>query len=82
VKKIIHFKVPLLNRGMMDDLAIRPETLRKFLELIKGHLGEEFIVTASPFDPSELRIDNEELRVLNFDMKQISVEDLINLIKL
>lgn len=82
MKKIIHFKVPLLNRGMKDDMAISPEILGRFLKLIKEHLGEEFIVIASPFDPSELRIDNEELRALNFDMKQISVEDLINLIKL
>lgn len=81
MKRVIHFKVPLLNNGMVDRLAISPELLGKFLQLIKNHLGDEFLITASPLEPSELVLEGSELKFYNFDMEQIGVEELIKLIK-
>lgn len=75
---ILHFQVPLLDNGRVDNLAIRPETLGKFLQLIKNRVGDDYAVVASPCVPSLLDYKGDLL--YNFDMKQITVNDLISMI--
>ena len=82
MKKIIHFKIPLLdNTKFPDAMAIRPETTGKFMRLIKNWLGEDFYIISSPFEPSELIVEGQGISVYNFDMKQINFDDLIEMVR-
>lgn len=79
--KILHFQIPVnFDRGIKDDFGISPERLGQFLRFIKKQVGEDYCIIASPMSPSALDFDGET-QVFNFDMKQISIEELIELIK-
>lgn len=80
MKSILHFQIPLLNRNLIDDLAIRPETLGKFIKLAQDKLGEEWIVVASPFDPLVMDLSDNEQKFYNFKMNQINFEELQKLV--
>ena len=74
MKNILHFQVPLNSNG---EIAIRAKDLGTFISLTKNLLGEDYYVIASPCIPSLLSSES----LLNFDMKQVNVEELIKLIQ-
>jgi hypothetical protein len=74
--KILHFQVPMdENLGF----TITPDTLQKFLTLVKEKVGNEFCVMATPCHATLLSTEKDE--VYNFDMKQISFEELKTLVE-
>ena len=73
MKNILHFQIPLGNRGIKDDLSIRPEILGGFMKIAQKVLGNEYYVVASPFIPSLL---SDESVLYNFDMAQITLAEL------
>lgn len=79
MKSILHFQIPVGTRGIQDDILIRPETIGKFLKLVKDKIGDDYLVITSPCTPSLLDYKGETL--YNFDMKQISIEELLLLLE-
>ncbi len=79
-KKIIHFQIPIeQNKPYRDALAISPETLGKFLSILRTSLDrEEWEIIASPFIPS---VSEDGKTFFNFELGQLSKEELFNLIK-
>lgn len=73
-KKILHFKI----QSDLNGIPIySPELLGKFMKLIQDKLKDEYIIIASPYDPSTSYGDS----FCNFDMQQLTKEDLLNMIK-
>jgi hypothetical protein len=71
--KILHFQVP-----MDKDKYISPDVIGKFVKLIKEKIGDEYFVLSTPCVPTLLDSENT---LLNFDMKQISINELMDLVK-
>lgn len=77
-KIILHLKIPLLDKAIeVNDWAISPEELGEFMKYIQEKLGEKYIVIASPCEPSLYR---KNKRFYNFDMQQLTREDLDNVL--
>lgn len=49
-RKLVHFKIPLMNDGTRDSLAISPDVVRQFAYLAKNVLGPKYIVLCTPFE--------------------------------
>jgi hypothetical protein len=78
--KILHFQIPLKdNARIKDSFAITPNLLGQFMNFIKEKVGNEFIVVASPCVPG---IIGEDDILYNLDMKQITLKEIKELIKL
>lgn len=77
MKKIIHFEIPTGDRSIRNDFKISAETLGKFVRLIQEKLGEDWVVITSPMKPS-LTEDMEHF--YNFELKQLSKEELLDMI--
>lgn len=73
MKNIIHFK--------FDLNEYQPDVVGKFLKFLQERLGEDFQVIASPFDPSMADIQNNNLKLYNFQLNEISIEELKKLIR-
>jgi hypothetical protein len=76
-KKILHLQIPVReNSSRNDELTIGPELLGKFLKLIKDNIGDDWEIITSPCLPGT----NPEEEVYNFDMKQITLDELKSMI--
>lgn len=76
-KKILHLQIPVREGSTIEnDLTVSAELMGKFLELIKNNIGNEWKVITSPCLPGT---DPEE-EVYNFDMKQITLDELKSMI--
>lgn len=75
--KILHLKIPLLNKNSQNGFAISLEIISRFMEIIEEKIGDEYIVVASPFDPSISEGDE----FYTFDMKKLSKKELMDIIK-
>lgn len=74
MKKIIHFKIPMEG----NRISIPPELVGKFMTLMKDAIGSEYIIIASPFDPSS---SLDGVFFYNFDMEQLDVEQLVEMVE-
>lgn len=72
MKNILHLQV-----DFSTDKVISPELLGKFVGLCQKKLGDDFVAIASTTEPSMV---SEEHRLYNFNMKQISLEELNSMI--
>jgi hypothetical protein len=78
--KILHFQIPLKeNAKIKDSFAITPNLLGQFMNFVKEKVGDEFTVVASPCAPG---IIGEDDILYNFDMTQITLRELKELMKL
>lgn len=78
-KKILHFQIPIrANSTTRDQFSIEPETLGKFMKMIQEKIGKDFIVIASPCEPSLL---SRKDSLYNFNMEQITLAELKDMIK-
>lgn len=76
--KILHLQIPSKRIKAKDSFAITPQLLGDFMNFIKEKMGDEFTVIASPCVPSLL---SDEDIVYNFDMKEIKLAEIKELIK-
>jgi hypothetical protein len=79
MKKILHLQIPLIKGEphFQDRFAVSADNLGKFLNMIRSALGDEFVVVASPCEPSLL---SEEDKLYNFNMEQITLKELKEMI--
>ena len=80
MKNIIHFQIPIREgkTTIQDAYSISSQVLGKFMQLAENRLGLDYKVIASPCLPSLLSKDSV---VYNFDMKQLSVEELTKILE-
>jgi hypothetical protein len=77
-KKILHLQIPFMPEPKSrDDFSVYPETMGKFIKIIQEKLPE-FVVVASPCEPSLL---SKKDKLYNFNMDQISLKELKDMIK-
>jgi hypothetical protein len=75
MKKILHFQLPINNRG---SILIPMELAGKFINLAQNRVGNEWAVIASPCVASVLEDDGN---FKNFVLSNISEEELLELFK-
>lgn len=77
-KDILHLKIPLLESGRKDDLAISPELLGQFITIIRKELGDSYYIITSPFEVSILKINNmKNMNIISDDLTTEMLSDII-----
>lgn len=72
MKSILHLKIPMGSDT--DDFKVSPQILGQLMKFTQERLGKDFLVVASPFDPS-LYINNTKNSVLyNFNVENLTNE--------
>lgn len=68
MKNILHFQINL-NKD-------KPEIISKFMEITKSKLSDDWDVICSPYIPSQMKLEDQNMVLYNFDMKQITLDQL------
>jgi hypothetical protein len=77
-KNILHLQIPLIPDVKYGNaLAISPEILGKFVNLIQNKLGKKWKIITSPCIPTTLNKKGFK----NFLMENFTKEEILNLIK-
>jgi hypothetical protein len=75
MKKILHFQLALKDNGFP---LVSAEFFNRVMKVLHDKLDDEFIIVASPCVPSLL---SPEDKLYNFDMSQISFEELMKMVE-
>jgi hypothetical protein len=79
MKNILHLQMPLVEGSKVkDSLSVSARLMGEFVHMIQDKLGDNYIVVASPCEPSLL---SEDSLLWNFDMKQVSLNELKRMLK-
>jgi hypothetical protein len=79
MKNILHLQIPIFEGSKVkNSLSVSARLMGEFLYMIQEKLGNDYIVVASPCEPSLL---SEDSLLWNFDMKQVSLNELKRMLK-
>jgi hypothetical protein len=78
MKNVLHFQIDTVD---LQRQGIKLDDVARFLKVVQNQVKDDYYVIASPTIPSAMILEDEKMVLYNFEMKEINLDQLKNIIK-